>query len=575
MLQSPQTMINNNAYFAIIWMVLPVMAIAQIENDTLGTQTVNIEKTFTPTVGEARKINSTPESTDPNSVKKIETKYEVQSIPVASVFNPLKPNARQIKMIKSEKFFANQLMLMGGNYGTILAEFSAAFDLGVNQKLTTLLDHHSSQGGISKNTIDDDFNRSNLGLTFSNITRNNDWNIRASAGFNQYQWYGVPQNLWNQEQLNNISDPHQWLTYDFGSTLKPDSEWLGEMQIEMNGLSDNFENTEIIASASLVSLLPFMDDTFESTFAAKYRSNETGLESEGTLDNLLFSWAPKFKIHTGDLSLDIGLIGFYQITDDPNASDFFVVPDAHLAYNLEDLVVSFDATGGIRQHSYRNFLDTNSFFSPNNDILSEEIPYRFSIGVEAQVAPDFSIDVDLSYENANQKPMMVLNSITDDLSQDYSFGNSFGLLFDSIKSTSVGAGFIYTGLEKTTIHIRGQYNNFSTDVIEFFYNRSNLEASLFIHSSLSEHWSLDLFGKLYGLRKDRFLSLNTILGLVDESINISAFADLNLATNYRLSDHWTAEVRVNNILNADQPRWGYFPVQGIQGLAGLRYNFDW
>ena len=35
--------------------------------------------------------------------------------------------------------------------------------------------------------------------------------------------------------------------------------------------------------------------------------------------------------------------------------------------------------------------------------LSEEIPYQFSIGVEAQVAPDFSIDVGLSYEKCKSE----------------------------------------------------------------------------------------------------------------------------------------------------------------------------
>jgi len=92
---------------------------------------------------------------------------------------------------------------------------------------------------------------------------------------------------------------------------------------------------------------------------------------------------------------------------------------------------------------------------------------------------------------------------------------------------------------------------------------------------LSDRWTLNLNGIIYGQRKDLLVSSNTLIGALNETIDVSGFADINLTSTFQLSDRWSIEARVNNILDAKQARWGFYNVQGIQGLIGLRYNFDW
>ena len=96
MLQSQQTMNKRSIYFSSLLIASSTLTFAQVGNDSIGTQTVNIEKAFNPAVAEAKMIKSGPESANSDSVKKIDVKYEVQSIPVASIFNPAKPRARQL-----------------------------------------------------------------------------------------------------------------------------------------------------------------------------------------------------------------------------------------------------------------------------------------------------------------------------------------------------------------------------------------------------------------------------------------------------------------------------------------------
>ena len=208
-------------------------------------------------------------------------------------------------------------------------------------------------------------------------------------------------------------------------------------------------------------------------------------------------------------------------------------------------------------------------------MILEEIPYHISLEAETQLSNDFGLNLGLSYENANRKSILVLNEITDDLNRDYNFGNSFGLRLDDVKTTSVQAGLLFSGIEKTTIYVSGQYNNFSMTNSPQFYNRPKVEAKLIVNASLSDRWTLNLNGIIYGQRKDLLVSSNTLIGALNETIDVSGFADINLTSTFQLSDRWSIEARVNNILDAKQARWGFYNVQGIQGLIGLRYNFDW
>ncbi len=551
------------------------MTFAQVENDSIGTQTVSVEKAFTPSVVEAKLIKSGPEYSNSDAVKKIEVKYEVQSIPVASIFNPAKPRARQLISKNTNHFFTNQLMVLVGNYSTAIAEFSGAFDLGSNQKLSSLLDLHSSQGGVSKNLLKDDFSNSNVELTYSSITRSNEWSIFGNAGFQKYHWYGVPNGLWTDQQLETIGEGHRWMTYGLGSSLKPDSQWLSNLRVRLNGLSDNYNNSELKAQASFVLTIPSLEDVFESEMSVQYRRNQFEEGVSPVSDNLLLSFSPTVKVELGDLSMDLGATGFYQITDEVQSKDLLIVPNVHLSYLVDDVILRLNATGNIDQHAYSEFLSENKFFSPNSNIVSEGIPYRISLEAETQLSNDFGLNVGLSHENANRKPIFVLNEITEDLTRGYYFGNSFGLRLDDVKTTSFQAGLLFSGIDKTSIYLFGQYNNFSMTSSPLFFNRPNFEAKLIVNTSLSDRWSLNLNGIFYGQRKDVLISSNTLIGELGQTLNLSEFADINLNSIFKLSNRWSIEARVNNIFDSKQARWGFYNVQGIQGLIGLRYNFDW
>jgi hypothetical protein len=57
-------------------------AVAQDEN--IGTETVTVIKSYTPTVADANKINTLPEMTDSVVLQKKQIKYSIFSVPIFS-----------------------------------------------------------------------------------------------------------------------------------------------------------------------------------------------------------------------------------------------------------------------------------------------------------------------------------------------------------------------------------------------------------------------------------------------------------------------------------------------------------
>ena len=60
-----------------------------------------------------------------------------------------------------------------------------------------------------------------------------------------------------------------------------------------------------------------------------------------------------------------------------------------------------------------------------------------------------------------------------------------------------------------------------------------------------------------------------------KEVNLDAYFDANVHFGYRISDRLSVFVKGSNLLADIYEKWYNFPVQGIQGLAGVTYKFDW
>ncbi len=60
-----------------------------------------------------------------------------------------------------------------------------------------------------------------------------------------------------------------------------------------------------------------------------------------------------------------------------------------------------------------------------------------------------------------------------------------------------------------------------------------------------------------------------------EEVTLDGYVDANLSFGYRFTDRLSAFVKGSNLFGDNYDKWMNYPVQGIQGLVGVTYKFDW
>ena len=55
---------------------------------------------------------------------------------------------------------------------------------------------------------------------------------------------------------------------------------------------------------------------------------------------------------------------------------------------------------------------------------------------------------------------------------------------------------------------------------------------------------------------------------------LDSYFDANAHVGYRFNNRLSAFARVNNILDSNYEKWLNYEVQGLQGMVGATYKFD-
>jgi outer membrane cobalamin receptor len=78
-----------------------------------------------------------------------------------------------------------------------------------------------------------------------------------------------------------------------------------------------------------------------------------------------------------------------------------------------------------------------------------------------------------------------------------------------------------------------------------------------------------------GERKDLVYNNDPFGNSINQEVTLDGYVDANLHFGYRFTDRLSAFVKGSNLFGDNYEKWLNYPVQGIQGLAGVTYKFDW
>jgi len=178
------------------------------------------------------------------------------------------------------------------------------------------------------------------------------------------------------------------------------------------------------------------------------------------------------------------------------------------------------------------------------------------------------------YFAEENKPLFKANDALTFATRDYQYGNSFGVVYDDVTTFSVAGELNIDVNRNFTLGIKGEYFNYSTDTQLEAWNLPDITGSIFIDFQISQKWYAGASAFYVGKRKDQLLLVGTLIFPDPTPITLDSYFDANVHIGYKINDQLSVFAKVNNIANQDYQRYLNFPVQGIQALGGVTYQFD-
>ena len=549
-------------------------------NDTLDGQVVNVVKPYVPQISDAFKVKEIPSLDDDETAKKKEIKYNIFSIPVASTFTPAKGKAAAVDKAKKEVLYDNFLSFGAGTYTTLLGELYLNHAINRTESVGGYISHHSSQGGIPDLLLEDGFSTSSINANYSKNLSSYAWNVDAGYKHQVFNWYGIPQDIYSQSDANMIDPKHKFFTFEFGGEIEFDDALVNEGNLRFRRFADDDDSGENRFMLETNFDIPLPQESLNTSIRLDYISGsfDRNLFSSDEIKygNFQLGVMPSYQIIQDDLTVNLGVSLFYMNVYEGGDNKFYIYPKVTASYRLaSDLLIAYGGIeGDLIQNSYYGFAKQNPFVSPTLMIMPTDQQYDAYIGLKGKLSNSMSYNVRGNYIGANNKALIKSNPAQLGETENYQYGNSFGVVYDHVDTFSVFGEINVDVNRNFNLGIQAEYFTYSTDDEAEAWNLPDFEGSLFLDYQISEQWFAGASLFYIGERKDQRYVIDPLINTPPQTIVLESYFDANAHVGYRINDQWSVYAKANNIANQDYKRWLNYPVQGIQFLAGSTYKFD-
>ena len=570
----------QNKTIILILLFVFQLSFSQKKEESIGTETVNVVKPYSPTISDAFKVKETPSLDDSGNQPKETIKYSILSVPVASTFTPSKGKAEGVEKSKKERLFSNYATAGVGNYGTLNAELFVTHDLGNNDFVSGMFRHHSSQGGIKDVLLNDEFYDTALNIGYGQNNQDMSWNVDLGYQNQIYNWYGLPQDF-DLSLIPSISPGHTYNTISLGGNMEFNESVFSKIATKFTHFSDNFSSSEnrfyvkptfkvdvLEQSINTNIIVDHVTGTFENNY---FKNNINPLKYSFT--NLGIE--PSFVVNENDWTLELGAGIFYSLDSENNGNKLFLYPKVNASYKLVgDLMIFYTGVnGGLQQNSYADFVTENPFLSPTLAIAPTNNQYTVFAGLKGKLASNVSYNLTGSYLNEKNKGLFKSNDYTENVAnEDYAFGNSFNVVYQDVRTFRFYGELKADFSENVTFGINGTFNSYKNDGNLEAWNLPSLKVSSNLDVNITKQWYAGVNVFYVGERKD--MQSNLDLTANPSVITLKSYFDANAHLGYKFSDRLTFFLKLNNIGNQAYEKWLNYPVQGFQVLGGANYKFD-
>ena len=558
---------------------------SQKKDENIGTEVVNVVKPYTPTISDAFKVKETPALEDEDNTKKEVIKYSIFSFPVASTFTPSKGRAANVDKSESEKLFKNYLTLGFGNYTTLNAELFVTENISDTEYVGGMLRHLSSQGGIKGVALDDKFYTTSLDLTYGNQQKNLTWNADLGYENQVYNWYGLPENF-SSLIIDGINPQHTFHNFYAGAKFSLNDSFFKEGILKYNRFWDARGSSENRFYVKPSFEFDAFDEKIKTNFIVDYLGGS--FEKDFFTTNTIkygytnFGIHPSVVINKNDWSVNAGAAVFYSIDNENSKNKLFVYPQINASLKVvgDFMIFYTGAEGSLDQNSYRDFSNENPYISPTLAIAPTDKQYDIFAGLKGKLASAVSYNIRGSFQNEKNKALFLNNEFNmfATNTESYQFGNSFGVVYDDMKTVRFFGELNADFSKKVSFGINGTFSSYSTHHQEEAWNLPALKLGSNLNVIINKKWYAGANVFFVGERKD-IVYIQSLIAVFPpeyypETTILKSYLDANLHVGYKHSECLTGFLKLNNIGNQAYQRWLNYPVQGFQVILGASYKFD-
>ena len=539
---------------------------SQQVKDSVKTEVVEVTRSFEPKVQDAYKLDVNPEvNVVPEA--KIPVKFHIQSVPVASTFQPEKgsmANFNPGSML--QKSYGSYVSVAGGNYVQLQADAFVSYT--VSDKLATALSfsHYSSQGGEQKLLKFKPFYHTAVDGLFDYKTEKSNWQF--DLGYNghvnelndapDFASYSAILPISVNTYKNNFNNFH----LDIKSYFK--ELFIKDLAIRYNNFWDISDNSEHLANLHANLVFPVGDIDIRTGLQTDIVSGNAGKDNhyDPNID-LSINYSrfdvginPAITIENDNLVANLGAKIFYQ--NDSIYKSVQFIPDVNVRLNLiyEKLTVFGGVTGDLHQNSQTELYQKNPYLQSGHFIIPTLTPYNIFGGFDGAFSSSFAYEVRLGVKKIKNyafysynflPPFGSYNVKYDDMTQSYFITNiNVGV------AKNLDLKFNMTYMQNSPEHLdRALFvPDFELKSILIFRPNDKLNISTTFHS---------VSQRKFGIGQDDVLN---------------GYNDLNLGIRYNINKQITGFIEAYNLLNQNYQIYYNYPVQKLQFMAGVAYRFD-
>jgi hypothetical protein len=545
------------------------------QNDTLNTGVIDVVKPYAPSISDAFKVKEVPSLDDATTETKKEIKYNIFSFPVASTFTPSKGKAAVVEKVKPVKLYDNYATLGVGTYTTILGEVYLNHALNRNESVGGYVSHHSSGGDIDGVEFDNGFSDSKINVNYSSRMRDMAWNVDGGFQYSSYNWYGVPESQTTFAKDDNIDVNHAFYNAYLGGDINFEDTYINSGSVFFRRFADNQSSGENRFIAKGKVDVPVNGEEISTELKVDYLGGSfsnmySGLSSID-YGNFQVGIMPSYQLIRDDLTLNLGVSAYYMNNIESGSNNFYIYPNITATYRVvSDVVIAYGGIqGDLEQNSYYDFATENPFVSPTLFITPTDKQYNAYVGLKGKLSSSMSYNVNGSYASSQNRALFISNEITRS-GEDYTYGNSFGVVYDDINTFGV-SGEINVDINRNfNLGLKAEYFSYSSDTEAEAWNLPDVKGSLFLDYQIDQNWFAGANLFYTGERKDQFFLTTS----TPETVTLDSYFDANAHVGYHVTEQISVFAKANNIANNNYERWQNTPVQAIQFLAGATFKFD-